>query len=57
MFYKLLGYLVWNGGKAFLRTRYGFAYVPKPLLVVGALAVVGGVALAAAAAKRNGSES
>jgi hypothetical protein len=55
MFYKLLGYLVWNGGKVFLRTRYGSTYVPKPLVAVGALAVVGGVALAAAAAKRSGS--
>jgi hypothetical protein len=56
MFYKLLGMAVWNGGKLFLRRRYGSTYVPKPLLAAGALAVIGGVVLAAAAAKRNGSE-
>lgn len=51
MFYKLLGMAVWNGGKYFLRRRYGSTYLPKPVLVgagVAALAVVGaGVALAA----------
>jgi hypothetical protein len=54
MFYKLLGYLVWNGGKVFLRGRYGSTYAPKPLLAGVALAAVA-VALAAAAAKRSGS--
>ena len=44
MFYKLLGYIVWNGGKVFLRTRYGSAYAPKSVLA-GA-AVVGGRARA-----------
>jgi hypothetical protein len=53
MFYKLLGYLVWNGGKVFLRTRYGSTYIPKPVLA-GAV-VAGGLALAIAASKRNGS--
>jgi hypothetical protein len=55
MLYKLLGMAVWNGGKLFLRHRYGSAYVPKPLLAGAAVAVVGGVALAVLAAKRNGS--
>jgi hypothetical protein len=45
MFYRLLGMAIWNGGKLFLRKKYGRAYVPKPLLVAGVLAVVGGVAL------------
>jgi hypothetical protein len=54
MFYKLLGYLVWNGGKVFLRTRYGSTYVPKPALA-GAVVVAGGLALAIVASKRNGS--
>jgi hypothetical protein len=51
MFYKLLGMAVWNGGKVFLRRKYGSTYVPKSVLagvVVAALAVAGaGVALAA----------
>jgi hypothetical protein len=55
MFYKLLGMAVWNGGKYFLRRRYGSTYMPKPVLAGTAIAVVGGVALAVAAARRNGS--
>ena len=54
MFYKFLGYIVWNGGKMFLRTRYGSAYAPKSVLA-GAAVVAGGLALAIAASKRNGS--
>jgi hypothetical protein len=57
MFYKLLGMAVWNGGKLFLRRRYGSAYVPKPVLAGAAVAVVGGVVLALVAAKRNGSSN
>ena len=56
MFYKLLGYAVWNGGKVFLRSRYGSGYVPKPVLAGVAVAVVGGVAVAVLAARRNGSD-
>jgi hypothetical protein len=52
MFYKFLGYVVWNGGKVFLRTRYGSTYVPKRALA-GAAVAAGGLALAAVAAKRN----
>jgi hypothetical protein len=54
MLYKLLGMLVWHGGKVLLRQRYGSAYVPKPVLAGAAVAVAGGVALAVAAARRNG---
>jgi hypothetical protein len=54
MFYKLLGYVVWNGGKAFLRTRYGATHMPKSVLA-GAAVVAGGLALAIVASKRNGS--
>ena len=54
MFYKLLGMAVWHGGKIFLRRRYS-TYVPKPVLAGAAVAVAGGVVLALAAAKRNGS--
>jgi hypothetical protein len=55
MFYKLLGYVVWNGGKVFLRSRYGSSYAPKPVVAGIAVAAVGGVALAIVASKRNGS--
>jgi hypothetical protein len=54
MFYKLLGYVVWNGGKYFLKRRYS-AYLPTPVLVGLGAAAVGGVALAVLA-KRNGSD-
>jgi hypothetical protein len=54
MFYRLLGMAVWNGGKFFLRRKYGRAYVPKPLLAGALLALGGGVVLALA--RRGGSE-
>jgi hypothetical protein len=41
MFYRLLGMAVWNGGKLFLRRKYGRAYVPKSVLAGVGLAVVG----------------
>ena len=56
MFYKFLGYAVWNGGKVFLRGRYGSTYMPKSVLA-GGVVVAGGLALAIVAAKRNGSSS
>jgi hypothetical protein len=40
MFYKLLGMLVWKGGKTFLRRKNGPTYLPAPLLA-GAVVVVG----------------
>jgi hypothetical protein len=54
MFYKLLGMAVWHGGKFFLRRRYS-TYVPKPWLAGAAVAVLAGVGVAVAAARRNGS--
>ena len=48
MFYKVLGMVVWNGAKFFLRRKYGPTYAPKPLLAAGVLAVVAGVAILAA---------
>ena len=48
MFYKLLGMVVWNGGKLVLRRKYGPTYAPKPLLAGVVIAVVAGVALLAA---------
>jgi hypothetical protein len=47
MFYKLLGMVVWNGAKFFLRRKYGPTYAPKPLLAAGVLAIVAGVAILA----------
>ena len=54
MFYKLLGMAVWNGGKYFLRRKYGSTYVPKPLL---AAVFAAALALAVLAVKRNGSDT
>jgi len=48
MFYKLLGMVVWNGAKWFLRRKYGPTYAPKPLLAGGVIAIVAGVAILAA---------
>ena len=48
MFYKLLGMVVWNGAKWFLRQKYGRTYAPKPLLAAAVLAIVAGVAVFAA---------
>jgi hypothetical protein len=45
MFYKLLGMLVWNGGKLFLKRKYGPTYAPKPLVAGGLLVVVLGALL------------
>jgi hypothetical protein len=54
MFYKLLGMAVWNGGKFFLRRRYGATYVPKPVLAGAAVAVIGGGVALLLAARHNG---
>jgi hypothetical protein len=57
MFYKLLGWTVWNGGKTYLRRKNGPTYVPKQALAGGAVLVAGAVALiVAGAARRNGSD-
>jgi hypothetical protein len=48
MAYKLLGIVVWKGGKWFLRRKYGSALPPKPMLAGGLLLVIVGVLLAAA---------
>jgi hypothetical protein len=45
MFYKLLGMVVWNGAKWFLRRKYGPTYVPKPVVAGGVLALALGVLL------------
>jgi hypothetical protein len=53
MFYKLLGMVVWNGAKFFLRRKYGATYAPKPLLAGAILAIIAAVAVIAA--RRDGS--
>ena len=40
MFYKLLGMLVWQGGKVIMRRKNGPTYVGAPVLA-GAVAVAG----------------
>jgi hypothetical protein len=55
MLYRLLGMLVWNGGKVLLRQKYGRTYLPKPVLAGAVLALAGGVVLVVT--RRNGSES
>jgi hypothetical protein len=40
MGYRLLGMVVWRGGKWFLRRKYGTTMAPKPLLAGGSLLLV-----------------
>ncbi len=40
MFYKLIGFLVWKGLKAFLRQKNGPTYVGAPV-IAGAVVLVG----------------
>jgi hypothetical protein len=49
MGYRLLGFVVWQGGKRYLRKRYG-RLIPSRRVLTGALvvSVVGGLAVAAA---------
>ena len=54
MLYKLLGMLVWNGGKVLLRQKYGRTYMPKPVLAGAGLALAGAVVLLLA--RHNGSD-
>ena len=55
MGYRLLGMIVWKGGKLFLRRKYGPTYTPKPLLAGAVVAVVGATAVAVLAARRESS--
>jgi hypothetical protein len=57
MLYKLLGMLVWNGGKVLLRQRYGRTYMPKPVLAGAAAVFVAAAVGALALARRNGSDA
>jgi hypothetical protein len=55
MGYKLLGMVVWKGGKLFLRRRYGAAMAPKPLLAGGLVLVL--AAIAAAVLRARGGDA
>jgi hypothetical protein len=57
MFYELIGRLVWNGLKAFLRLKYGRFYLPKPVLAGGTVAIALAVLAAAQRARASGSDS
>jgi hypothetical protein len=46
MGYKLLGMVVFKGGKWFLRRKYGAAMAPKPVLAGGLLLLIAGIAVA-----------
>ena len=46
MGYKALGFAVWNGGKAFLRLKYGNRLPSRRVVLAGAAAAaIGGIAL------------
>ena len=53
MAYKVLGMVVWRGGKWFLRRRYGAAMAPKPVLA-GGLVLAGLAVLLAARGRTSG---
>jgi hypothetical protein len=54
MLYRLLGMLVWNGGKVLLKQKYGRTYMPKPVFAGIVLTLVGAAVLLAT--RRNGSD-
>ena len=45
MFYRVIGWAVWNSGKVFLRQKYGPAHVPKRVVAGAVLAAAGGAVL------------
>jgi hypothetical protein len=54
MGYKLLGMVMWRGGKWLLRGRYGKAMAPKPVLAAGGVLLLGLAALFAARGRISG---
>jgi hypothetical protein len=54
MFYRALGWLVWHGGRYFLRRKYSW-YLPAKFYAGAGVATVGVVALLVA--RHNGSDS
>jgi hypothetical protein len=55
MKYKALGFLVWNGGRWYLRRRYGDT--PKKLFAGGVIAALFAGAAGAAVAQRRASKA
>jgi hypothetical protein len=53
MGYKILGYVVWNGGRWYLRRRYGHL-VPSRTAVVAGVTGAAVLALVVAGEKRSG---
>jgi hypothetical protein len=53
--YQAVGYVTWNGGKWYLRRRYGHL-VPSRRVVAGGVVAVTVVGLAAAEARRDSHE-
>jgi hypothetical protein len=54
MGYKLLGYVVWNGGKFMLRRRYGHLVPSRGAVIAGVAGVVAvGTVAAVLASKRS----
>jgi len=45
MLYRLLGMVVWNGGKFVLRQKYARTHFPKPVVAGAVLVLVGAVVL------------
>lgn len=54
MFYRVLGWLVWHGGRYFLRRKYSW-YLPGKVYAGAGVATLGVVALLVA--RHNGSDS
>ena len=55
MFYKVLGMVVWKGGKVVLRRRYGSSHASKAVVAGAGLAVAAAVVGAGVLAVRRGS--
>jgi hypothetical protein len=55
MFYRALGWLVWHGGKYFLRRRYSW-FLPKPIFA-GAAALAAGSVVAVLVARHHSTDS
>jgi hypothetical protein len=53
--YKILGYVVWNGGKWYLGRRYGHL-VPSRRVALAAVAAVGLAAVGLTVAARSGQD-
>ena len=55
MFYKALGYAVWNGGKFYLRRRVGSTDSSRKIVAAGVVALAVGSIIALGAKRDSGS--